>query len=128
MKSASALTVAVALILAAPAFAEDNGNNGNGNSRAERVANPSNGGCPPGLAKKDPPCVPPGQARQRDRFDGYDYRIGDRLDRDYVIVDRRGYDLPPLEDGEAYVRVGDRILRLDRAERLILDIVATVLN
>ncbi|MGI8943115.1 MAG: hypothetical protein ACR2FJ_02575 [Qipengyuania sp.] len=31
-------------------------------------------GCPPGLAKKNPPCVPPGQAKQRDDFFGTSYR------------------------------------------------------
>ena len=31
-------------------------------------------GCPPGLAKKNPPCVPPGQARQRGDWDRYDTR------------------------------------------------------
>ena len=32
---------------------------GNGNGRGNDAQN-----CPPGLAKKNPPCVPPGQARQ----------------------------------------------------------------
>ena len=31
-------------------------------------------GCPPGLAKKNPPCVPPGQAKQRGDWDRYDDR------------------------------------------------------
>ncbi|UWR25041.1 transketolase [Sulfitobacter sp. S223] len=40
--------------------------------------------CPPGLAKKDPPCVPPGLAKQGVTYDewvGYD---DDRLDRIYL--------------------------------------------
>lgn len=32
-------------------------------------------GCPPGLARKNPPCVPPGQARQRGDWDRYDERF-----------------------------------------------------
>tara|TARA_R110002110_G_C13285194_1_gene702910 strand:+ start:204 stop:611 length:408 start_codon:yes stop_codon:yes gene_type:complete len=125
------LTTVLGLAATAPAFANGKGNgNGNGDHRAERVANPSNGRCPPGLAKKDPPCIPPGQARKMDRDDddrGH-YRVGDRLDRDYVIIDRRDYGLPRLNDGEAYVRAGDRLLRLDRDQRLVLDILDVVLN
>jgi len=37
-------------------------------------------GCPPGLAKKNPPCVPPGLARGGDRYDD-DFRRVLRLDR-----------------------------------------------
>ena len=72
--------------------------------------------CPPGLAKKDPPCIPPGQARKR----GYD--VGDRYDGEWDVVEDGRYDLPPLEDGEGYVRVGDQILRVDRNQRLTLDV------
>ena len=82
-----------------------------------------NGGCPPGLAKKSPACVPPGQARARA---GYD--VGDRYDGDWRIVDSTRYGLPPLAEGEAYVRVGDRILRVNRTERIVLDILALAAN
>ncbi|SFS13041.1 hypothetical protein [Yoonia litorea] len=58
-----AMVASVALL---PALAEAQGNgngrgngNGNGNARAD---NPLN--CPPGLAKRQPACVPPGLARQ----------------------------------------------------------------
>ena len=78
--------------------------------------------CPPGLAKKDPPCVPPGLARRGG------YGVGDRYDGTLDPIDRGRYGLPPLRDGEAYVRVGDSILRLDREERIILSIVDLVLN
>lgn len=61
--------------------------------------------CPPGLAKKNPPCVPPGQATKgvtseewqakRDGDDDYDrydgYSIGDRLDNDDYLI---------LQDGD----------------------------
>ncbi|SDZ28551.1 hypothetical protein SAMN05444004_109105 [Jannaschia faecimaris] len=115
------IMLATAALTLAPLPALADGTRGNGNSQ-NRVANPSNGHCPPGLAKKNPPCVPPGQARQAG------YRVGDRLDRDYVILSRDRYRLPPLRDGEAYVRVGNQVLRLDRDERIILDIVDLILN
>ncbi|TFL17497.1 excinuclease ABC subunit A [Jannaschia formosa] len=80
-----------------------------------------NGGCPPGLAKKSPPCVPPGQATKA-------YSAGDRYLGDGRVVRRGDYGLPPLRDGEAWVRVGDSILRLDREERIILDVVQLFLE
>ena len=49
-------------------------------------------GCPPGLAKKNPPCVPPGQVRNRyvryDRPDFWGLRLGDgryRYDGGYLL-------------------------------------------
>jgi hypothetical protein len=49
-------------------------------------------GCPPGLAKKNPPCVPPGQVRNRylryDRPDFWGLRLGDgryRYDNGYLL-------------------------------------------
>ena len=57
-----ALIASVALL---PAFAEAQGNgngNGRGNGNGNRADNPLN--CPPGLAKREPACVPPGLARQ----------------------------------------------------------------
>ena len=55
-------------------------------------------GCPPGLAKKNNGCLPPGQAKKMD---------DDRFDR---LGDRR------FEDSDRYVfrRDGDRILQIDR--------------
>ncbi len=86
MKNLVILVLAIGLgISAAPdfAFAKDRGAKN----------------CPPGLSKKNPPCVPPGLAKKgvtseewqtnRDRDDGdYEYDIGDRLDRDdYLILE-----------------------------------------
>jgi hypothetical protein len=95
-----------ALVAGAPALAQGNGPRS----------------CPPGLAKKSPPCVPPGQAKRGG------YEVGDRYDGDWRPISRGEYGLPPLRDGEAYVRVGDDILRLDREERIILDVVQLFLE
>lgn len=122
------ITAAIlALAAASPALAQGKGKgNGHGNGHADghghvsAQANPSNGHCPPGLAKKDPPCVPPGHARDRDDRDHWN--VGDRVDEEWIIVERDRYGLPALEEGEAYVRVGDRLLRVDREQRLILAI------
>lgn len=67
------------------------------------AAQPSH--CPPGLAKKNPPCVPPGLAGRGGRDDGRD--LGDSYDEGY----RDGY-----RDG---LRVGDRLH--DGSYRLIRD-------
>lgn len=53
--------------------------------------------CPPGLAKKDPPCVPPGLAKQGVTYDEWVAYDDDRLDEIY-LDQRRGY----LDDGSVY--------------------------
>lgn len=93
----------------------------------------SNSGCPPGLAKKNPPCVPPGLAKkggtyQNDRHDwerrGWDYRVGDVIDRDYVILRRPEiYGLDPYSD---YFRVGDYVYRVNRDTRAVLQIIGAL--
>ena len=84
------------------------------------------GNCPPGLAKKNPPCVPPGQAKKL-------YRVGDRYYNDDYLsdYDRRRYNLPRLGSGESYYRVGDSLIRVDNETREILELIvafARVLN
>lgn len=82
------------------------------------LAQPAVGHCPPGLAKKNPPCVPPGQV-------GKTYRIGDIYSDDgyWDRNDRMRYGLPRLSSGESYYRVGDRFLRVDDDTRLILELI-----
>ncbi|EPX79144.1 hypothetical protein [Litoreibacter arenae] len=90
------------------------------------VADAGPKGCPPGLAKKDNGCLPPGQAK---KSRGYHYKVGDYVNRDYVVIrDRGAYGMPPLNDGDAYIRVGDNILRVDRETRLVLDLVRILTN
>lgn len=79
--------------------------------------------CPPGLAKKSPACVPPGQAKKR-RY--HDPRRGDRIDDydDYAwLRDYDRYDLPRLPQGQRYYVLGDRIYRVDQNTYEILDFV-----
>lgn len=82
------------------------------------LAQPATGHCPPGLAKKDPPCVPPGQV-------GKSYRIGDQNSGDGYRngSDSVRYGLPQLSQGESYYRVGDRFLRVDDDIRLVLELI-----
>ena len=96
-------------------------------------AKSGNNGCPPGLAKKNPRCVPPGLAKkggtyQNDRHDweprGWGYRVGDVIDRDYVILRRPEiYGLDPYSD---YFRVGDYVYRVNRDTRAVLQIIGAL--
>ena len=76
------------------------------------------GFCPPGLAKKNNGCMPPGQAKK--------WRMGHRLPRDVVY-----YDVPhPLvvqlgapPPGHRYVRVAGDILLIAVGSALVVDAV-----
>jgi hypothetical protein len=84
-------------------------------------AGPGNaGGCPPGLAKKSPACVPPGQAKKHDDHVQY-YQRGDRIEvyqrlerptrygldghDDYVVADGNVYRINQ-ETGEVLAFIG----------------------
>lgn len=110
--------LAVLMILAGPALADGRGkghDKGRGAHRAPSVS----WSCPPGLAKKNPPCLPPGQARKGLPV----LHVGDVLtDEGYTRLpypDRYGLDVDP---GWRYVRDGDTVYRVDRDTGRILAI------
>ena len=78
--------------------------------------------CPPGLAKKSPACVPPGQARKGG------LTVGDVVDLGHVhiITDpgRYGLSLPP--DGARYAVVDGRLVRVESQTGKILSIIRLV--
>lgn len=91
MKQIAILVGAAALAFTGPAVAKPGNGNGNGhgngnphgnaniNAYASGTRGPVGygaGGCPPGLAKKAVPCVPPGQAKKQ-------YNVGQRLPQGY---------------------------------------------
>jgi hypothetical protein len=80
--------------------------------------------CPPGLAKKDPPCVPPGQARRAGGDDG-NGRHGHGLDRDnlYFLDDYPRYDLPALPYGQRYAVVDNQIVVIDAESYEVLQLI-----
>lgn len=82
--------------------------------------------CPPGLAKKNPPCVPPGQAKKGMIIGEGPYRKGDHLPDGYEVI------LTPASQSGAddglYVRLGDSLYRIDRNTGLVLDLIGTVAN
>lgn len=73
-------------------------------------------GCPPGLAKKAVPCVPPGQAKK--------WRLGERLPPDtawYEIDDWDRYGLPEPRDGNRYIMIDSEVLLVAIATGIVLD-------
>lgn len=89
--------------------------------------------CPPGLAKKNPPCVPPGQVGKSwtpDRI----YVEGDRIRGSYVLIPQDewdDYDLTPIADGSIYVVIDNQIVRVKQSNRVVIEpirILENVLN
>jgi Ni/Co efflux regulator RcnB len=81
-------------------------------------------GCPPGLAKKNNGCLPPGQAKKR-------YAVGTRLPQTVVyqpaptiLVQR----LTPVPVGYRYVVVDGDVLLLNSASRLVVDAIRHLVN
>jgi len=138
----SGLSIA-ALLLATPALADKpswaGGGKGKGKGQAESIEHPSRGGghfedrqkvavrdyygnefrrghCPPGLAKKNNGCMPPGQAKKWHR--------GQPLPRDVIF-----YDLPPElvvriglpPAGHRFVRVASDILLIAVGTGMVID-------
>ena len=79
MKTTAIVIALVVGVLPATSFAgnHSNGNNGNGNGNGRPFT--EDGFCPPGLANRNPPCVPPGQAAK--------YGIGDEIEGNYIILE-----------------------------------------
>lgn len=80
-------------------------------------------GCPPGLAKKNAACLPPGQAKQGHGH-RHVYRRGEYLDRDYIIIEYPGR--YGLDSRQTYYRVGDYVYRVDRDTKEVLDLIGAV--
>ena len=106
-----------ALILALVPFMASASLAGNGNGKGHGKAKGYGvGGCPPGLAKKNPPCVPPGLVKPK---------VGDRLsDYDYIVFD--DYDRYRLDRRHRYYRVGELIYRADPETFQVLEVIGIV--
>lgn len=103
MNRPAAVALILACCLSAPAFA--------GNAKD----------CPPGLAKKAVPCVPPGQAMK--------WRLGERLPIStpwYEVRDWDRFGLTEPVDGSRYVRVDNDILRVAIASGIVLEALGVI--
>jgi hypothetical protein len=75
--------------------------------------------CPDDLAADSPPCVPAGLASQ-------DYNVGDQIPDDMPIDRADRADMPPLEPGEGFAVLVNRVLRVDVETRVIKDVLDIV--
>ncbi len=131
MKQLLLLAGAAAFAFAAPAMADPGKGKGKGNPHAgHHVGGPGGfgvGGCPPGLAKKNNGCLPPGQAKKL-------YNIGQRFPLSYGH--RWGFDQIPYDmrtrygfDPRDQYYYGDGYLyRVDPATMLISQVVSAILR
>ena len=142
-----AMTVLGVPIMLAPVsgFAKDNPgkSNGNGNGRGHarvqvqlveaardrhvivQTNRATVGHCPPGLAKKDPACVPPGQAR---KAAGDGFVVGDVLDLGtiHIINQPSLYGLGRPPNGNRYAIVAGSLVRIDSETGRLLSIIRLV--
>lgn len=120
---------------AGAALAESKGHGDKGHGKRPKVHHAQQF-CPPGLAKKSPACLPPGQAKKhlQDRNDDDDnvmraplhaYRVGDFVRDDCVIVSRYRYQSLPAG---TYCRYENRLMRIDPQSRAILTILQVLAN
>lgn len=119
------LAALLAAMAATPAFADKGGGGhgrGHGRHGGDRVVLLATGhpyACPPGLAKKNPPCVPPGQARNAARV-----VIGQPLPPGAVFVVPRPVlaTLPPPPFGYRYAVINNQVVLVSDAN-IVVDIV-----
>lgn len=129
---ASAMAIAAAPMVAFAKPKPDH-NNGNGIGHQQQVYNGEAVHCPPGLANRNPPCVPPGLARQgmtTEEWTGrqHAYQEGDVLlptDFNY-LTDPDYYDLPALTDGSRYAVIDGMIVALDAETYEIIQLIRTI--
>ncbi len=79
--------------------------------------------CPPGLAKKNNGCLPPGQAKK--------YQLGQPLPRDvihYPVPSAVLMRLPPPPRGHEYVRVATDILLITIGTHMVIDAITDLMS
>ncbi|MFC6637307.1 hypothetical protein [Sulfitobacter sediminilitoris] len=109
MRSSIILPAALATLalITSPAIA----GNGKGKAKGLKHASPSyTAPCPPGLAKMNPPCIPPGQAKKRYPNYTAKYAVGDRIYGDYRII--RDPERYRLRSGYLYYLAGQEVFRI----------------
>ncbi len=118
---------ALALGFTGPALAKP----GHGHGHGPAMAAPGYGiaGCPPGLAKKNPPCIPPGQAKKL-------FGIGQRVPLGYqgllgynsLPYDVRDYYGPQLDPRARYIYDQNYIYRVDPRTMLVSQILSALIR
>ena len=140
MKTLLLLAGAAALASASPALAKPGKGHGNAHGKGQSALVHGDhskgslygyglGGCPPGLAKKTPACVPPGQAKQL-------FNVGQRVPFGYNGL--LGYDALPydirsryaagIDPYSRYIYRDDYLYRVDPRTMVVSEILRTILR
>src|SRR5215210_1267471 len=126
MKQAFLIAGALALFTAGPAFAKPDHAKGHSKARQSQIGY-GVGGCPPGLAKKNNGCRPPGQAKKL-------YNIGQRFPSQYGYAwnyNQVPYDLKQqysFEPRSNYYYGDGYVYRVDPKTMLIQQVVSALLR
>ena len=119
MKHRLLLAGAAALGFAGPALAKPGHGRGHG-------AHAYGGGCPPGLAKKAVPCVPPGQVKKLYRGQRWQGAYGTRYTYREIPYDlRRRYGLDPYD---RYYYGNGYLYRVDPRTLLVQQVISALLR
>ena len=127
MKHLLILAGAAALATTAPAFAKPDHAKGHKGHHAKGHVGYGMGGCPPGLAKKNNGCLPPGQAKKL-------YNIGQRWPGNYGQAwnyNQIPYDLRSrygFDDDYRYYYGDGYLYQVDPATMLISQVVSAILR
>jgi hypothetical protein len=135
MKKLIFLASAAALAVTGPAVAKPGKGHGNKHAYGQQDHGRGSqfgygmGGCPPGLAKKNNGCLPPGQAKKR-------FNVGQRVPYDYR--DMIGYNALPydvryqygrqLDPYGRYIYDNDYLYRVDPKTMIVQQILNAVLR
>ena len=120
MKHILIIAGVAALASAAPAFAKPKHGNHQGNHA-------SMGHCPPGLAKKNNGCLPPGQAKKL-------YNVGQRLPygyNSYTPYNQIPYDLRnryDLDNDDRYIYRDNYLYQVDPTTRIVQQVLSAILR
>lgn len=81
------------------------------------------GGCPPGLANKNPLCMPPGQYKKL--YEHKRYRRGDEISdwRSYDRLRYREYGLLEPGPGRSYIRIGNDAYLIAEATQRVIEVI-----
>lgn len=123
MRFAGFFAIVLALALPAAAIADKPvrpGSHAAGKDRGQVAIANAAGRCPPGLAKKSPACVPPGQARHG--------LVGSVVDwSDVHVVRKPGlYGLANAPNGQRYAIVNGKLVRIDSGTAKVLSVIRAV--
>ena len=130
MKHLFILAGVAALAATAPAYAKPDHAKGKGKGQAHVTHGPVGygvGGCPPGLAKKNNGCLPPGQAKKL-------YNIGQRWPGNYGYAwnyNQIPYDMRTrygFQPGYNYYYGDGYVYRVDPATMLVSQVVSAILR